>query len=144
MDRETTMKLCTPVSSVLSAAAAASALPADAQSIVVDAGRGRIGEYVVVSRSNDRSSVCDEHINPNALRVLRCTTTDRGVGDRWSASFADGGGLLAGVGVEVEIVGPRPLAASWTESRQTADRLDAGHVVPISSCLLSDRRRGVI
>ena len=106
MYRETTVKLLTPVRSFLAAVATASALPVGAQSIVMDVGRGRIGDYVVVSRSNDRSSVCDEYINPNALDVPGCTTPDRGVGDGWSAPFSDGRGLLAGAGVEFDIAGP--------------------------------------
>ena len=43
------MTPATPVRACLVAVAVASALPVGAQSIVVDVGRGRIGEYVVVS-----------------------------------------------------------------------------------------------
>ena len=85
--------------------AIACAVSASAQSIVVDMGGSRIGDYVVVSRSNDRSSVCDEYVNPNALRVPGCATPDRGVGDGWSAPFSGGGGLLAEADVEFDIAG---------------------------------------
>ena len=102
--------------------AVAGALPAGAQSIVVDVGRGSIGEYVVVSRSNDRSSVCDEYINPNALRVPGCTTADRGVGDGWSAPFSDGVGLLAGAGVEFDLAGPWALAVDYGRARAVFDQ----------------------
>lgn len=111
------------------ALAIASALPAAAQSIVVDAGRGSVGEYVVVSRSDDRSSVCDEYINPNALNLPECTTSERGVGDGWSAPFSDGGGLLAGIGVEFDIPGPWKLAFGYSRARlifnQTVASTDA-------------------
>ena len=103
-------------------AAVASALPAGAQSIVLDMGRGGIGEYVVVSRRNDRSSVCDEFINPNALSVPGCTTPDRGVGDGWSAPFSGGGGLLAGTGVEFDIAGPWTLAVDYRRTQATFDQ----------------------
>ena len=78
----------------LASVVVAGAASAGAQTIVVDVGRASIGDYVVVSRSNDRSSVCDEYINPNALRVPGCTTADRGVGDGWSAPFSDGLGFV--------------------------------------------------
>ncbi len=100
--------------SFLTAVATASAVPADAQSVVLDVGRGSIGDYVVVSRSNDRSSVCDEYINPHALGVPGCTTLDRGVSDGWSAPFSDGRGLLAGVGVEFDIAGPLSLTIDYS------------------------------
>ena len=116
------MKASTPLRSFLTAVATASALPAGAQSIVVDIGRGSIGDYVVVSRSNDRSSVCDEYINPNALGVPGCTTLDRGVGDGWSAPFSDGRGLLAGAGVEFDIGGPWSLAIDYSRVEAVFDQ----------------------
>lgn len=112
-----TVKAFSPVRSLLTALAIASALPVAAQSIVVNVGRGSIGEYVVVSRSDDRSSVCDEYINPNALSLPECTRPDRGVGDGWSAPFSDGGGLLAGIGVEFDIPGPWKLAFGYSRAR---------------------------
>ena len=116
------MKASTPRRSFLTAVAIASALPAGAQSIVVDVGRGSIGDYVVVSRSNDRSSVCDEYINPNALGVPGCTTLERGDGDGWSAPFSDGRGLLAGAGVEFDIGGPWSLAIDYSRVEAVFDQ----------------------
>ena len=108
--------------SFLMAVATASVLPAGAQSIVVDVGRGSIGDYVVVSRSNDRSSVCDEYINPNALGVPGCATPERGAGDGWSAPFSDGRGLLAGAGVEFDIGGPLSLAIDYSRVEAVFDQ----------------------
>ena len=42
-------------------------------------------DVVVESRSNDRASICDEHINARALAVPGCATPDRGAGDGWRA-----------------------------------------------------------
>lgn len=53
----------------------------------------------VSSRSDDRASICDEYINPQALGVIGCTTPDRGAGDGWLASF-DGD---EGISVEMEL-----------------------------------------
>ncbi len=102
--------------------AIACAVSASAQSIVVDMGGSRIGDYVVVSRSNDRSSVCDEYVNPNALRVPGCATPDRGVGDGWSAPFSGGGGLLAGADVEFDIAGPLKLAFDYSRVQAVFDQ----------------------
>ncbi len=101
----------------LLAVAAAGGVPAGAQTIVADVGWGGIGDYVVVSRSNDRSSVCDEYINPNALRAPGCTTPERGAGDGWSAPFSEGRGLLAGIGIEFDIAGPWKLAFDYSQAR---------------------------
>ena len=107
---------------LLAAAATAGAVPAGAQSIIVNAGQGGIGDYVVVSRSNDRSSVCDEYINPGALGVPACTTLDRGVGDGWSAPFSGARGLLAGAGVEFDIGGPLSLAIDYSRGEAVFDQ----------------------
>ena len=53
------------------------------------------GGVTLRSRSNDRASVCDEYINPRALSVPGCTSTDRGAGDGWAAPFDGGGGFSA-------------------------------------------------
>ena len=116
------MKPSTPVHAFLTAVATASALPVAAQSLVLDIGRGSIGDYVVVSRSDDRSSVCDEYTNPNALPVSGCTTPNRGVGDGWSAPFSDGSGLLAGAGVELDIAGPWKLAFDYSRVQAVFDQ----------------------
>jgi len=116
------VKASTSLRSFLTAVAIAGALPIGAQSIVVDVGRGSIGDYVVVSRSNDRSSVCDEYINPNALSVPGCATPDRGAGDGWSAPFSDGRGLLAGAGVEFNLGGPLSLAIDYSRVEAVFDQ----------------------
>ena len=110
------------VRTLLAATATASAVPLGAQSIVVNAGQGGIGDYVVVSRSNDRSSVCDEYINPSALGVPGCATLDRGAGDGWSAPFSGGRGLLAGAGVEFGIGGPLSLAIDYSRVEAAFDQ----------------------
>ena len=116
------MKAPGSLRSFLVAAAVANAVPVGAQSVVVDVGRGRVGDYVVASRSNDRASICDEYINPNALSVPGCTTPDRGAGDGWSAPFSDGRGLLAGVGVELDIGGPWRLAVDYSRVQAVFDQ----------------------
>ena len=110
------------VRALLAATATASAVPVGAQSIIVNAGQGGIGDYVIVSRSNDRSSVCDEYINPSALGVPGCVTPDRGVGDGWSAPFSHGRGLLAGAGVEFDIGGPLSLAIDYSRVEAAFDQ----------------------
>ena len=120
--RETTVKLFTPVRLFLAAVATASGFPPARNRSSWDVGRDRIGDYVVVSRSNDRSSVCDEYINPNALRVAGCMTPDRGGGDGWSAPFSDGRGLLAGAGVEFNIAGPWKLAFDYSRVQAVFDQ----------------------
>ena len=122
MYRQGTVKPLTPLRGLLTAVMVAGALPASAQSVVVDVGRGGIGDYVVGSRSNDRSSVCDEYINPNALRVPGCTTADRGVGDGWSAPFSGGIGLVAGAGVQFDIAGPWKLAVDYSRGHAAFDQ----------------------
>lgn len=49
------------------------------------------------SRSDDRSSVCDEFINPRALAVPGCTSPNRGAGDGWKAPFDGGRGFVGQV-----------------------------------------------
>ena len=120
--RQGTVKPSTPLRELLAAVLVAVALPASAQSVFVDVGRGGIGDYFVVSRSNDRSSVCDEYINPNALGVPGCTTADRGVGDGWSAPFSGGVGLVAGAGVEFDIAGPWKLAVDYSRGHAVFDQ----------------------
>ena len=45
--------------------------------------------------SNDRSSVCDEFINPLYASVPGCTDAARGVGDSWQVPFDGTSGILA-------------------------------------------------
>ena len=85
-------------------------------------GRNTVGDYLVTSRSDDRSSVCDEYINPNAVSVPGCATPDRGFGDGWSAPFSDGSGLLAGAGVEFRVRGPWRLAIDYSRVHANFDQ----------------------
>ena len=52
-------------------------------------------DVTVKSRSDDRSSVCDEYINPRALTVPGCTDPNRGAGDGWRAPFDGDTGISA-------------------------------------------------
>ena len=61
-----------------------------------DAGRIYFGGLIGVSRSpditvigdsNDRSSVCDEYINPLYALLPDCTVPNRGEGDNWSVPY---------------------------------------------------------
>lgn len=72
-----------------------SACPAGAAPVYmgVSLGGNVSPDVTIASRSNDRASICDEYINPNALSVAGCTTPDRGAGDGWRAPFDGGWGL---------------------------------------------------
>ena len=52
-------------------------------------------DVTVVSRGNDRASICDEFINPAALAIPDCTAPNRGAGGGWRAPFSGGGGFSA-------------------------------------------------
>ena len=52
-------------------------------------------DVTVVSRSNDRASICDEFINPLAQSIPSCTAAGRGAGDGWLAPFDGGAGFSA-------------------------------------------------
>ena len=62
-------------------------LLANPVSIGVSVGAGYAPELHMQSRSNDRASICDEYINPRALAIPDCVTTERGLGDGWLAPF---------------------------------------------------------
>ena len=51
------------------------------------AGLSRSPEVDMFGNSNDRSSVCDEFINPLYASVPGCTSPDRGAGDGWNVFF---------------------------------------------------------
>ena len=52
-------------------------------------------DITVVSRGNDRASICDEYINPGATAIPSCTTANRGAGGGWLAPFSGHGGFSA-------------------------------------------------
>ncbi|MYD44098.1 MAG: hypothetical protein F4W90_09445 [Gammaproteobacteria bacterium] len=67
----------------------------------ISIGGNQSSDVTIESRSNDRASICDEFINPNALNLPNCTTAERGAGDGWLANFKPGSGhaMEAEVGV---------------------------------------------
>ena len=73
------------------------ALPAQAQDrwyLGAEFGGGMAPSVTMDGVSNDRSSLCDEFINPNYKAVAGCTDPNRGSGDGWKASFASAAGIL--------------------------------------------------
>ena len=73
--------------------------------------------------SNDRPSVCDEHINPRYDEVetspgadsngklystYNCTGSDRGAGGRWTNDFDGATGILAGAAAGYSFAGQNP------------------------------------
>lgn len=87
------------VAMLLAVLGSALALPVQGQAerlyASVSLGGNVSGDVVLRSRSNDRASICDEYINPRALAVPGCTTSDRGAGDGWAAPFESGQGFSA-------------------------------------------------
>ena len=63
------------------------------------AGLSASSNVTVRSAGNDRSSVCDEYINPRAPQLAACTTISRGRGGGWQARYDGGVGRWAGVEV---------------------------------------------
>lgn len=82
------------VAAILALAGSAGPLGADAPGrptyTAISIGANATPDVAVASRSDDRSSVCDEYINPRALLVPGCVAPERGAGDGWLAPF-DGG-----------------------------------------------------
>lgn len=50
-------------------------------------------DATITSNGDDRASICDEYINPRALAVPGCTSSDRGAGGGWLAPFDSGWGF---------------------------------------------------
>ena len=48
----------------------------------------------MVGDSNDRSSICDEFINPLYAALSQCTVPNRGEGDSWTVPFDGTGGAF--------------------------------------------------
>ena len=63
--------------------------------VSISLGGNAYPDLTLQSSSNDRSSVCDEYINPRALSVPGCTSPDRGAGGGWAAPFDGAGGFSA-------------------------------------------------
>ena len=62
-----------------------------------DPGRIFSSEVRMRGTSNDRSSVCDEFINPLYELVSGCTDANRGAGDEWTVPFEGAGGYEASI-----------------------------------------------
>ena len=97
--------------------------------VEVGIGANTSRDVVVESRSNDRASICDEHINPRALAVPGCTTPDRGAGDGWRAPFDPGEGFSAQAELGFRLSPRWRLAAVYardaTDFDQTVSSTDA-------------------
>ncbi len=86
-------------------------------------------DVTVKSRSNDRASVCDEHVNPRALAVPGCASPERGAGDGWLAPFDRGAGLSGEMELGIRLSQRWRLAAGYThratDFNQTVSSTDA-------------------
>ncbi len=58
-------------------------------------GISRSPDVTVIGDSNDRSSLCDEYINPLYAAISACTSPNRGEGDSWSVPFDASWGAFA-------------------------------------------------
>ena len=67
--------------------------------IAVDAGPHLAPALTFNNNSNDRSSVCDEFINPLFASVPGCTDPARGTGDGYKAEFAGASGMTTTLAV---------------------------------------------
>ena len=84
---------------------------------------GNISQNItVVSRSNDRASLCDEYINPRALTVPGCTTPNRGYGDGWQAQFDRGSGFSAEVELGLRLSSRFRFAVLYAHSSTRFDQ----------------------
>ena len=118
---------------VMASIAVAACLPAAGATaqwyVGVGIGANASREVVMESRSNDRASVCDEYINPRALSVAGCTTTDRGAGDGWLAPVDPGAGFSGEAEFGFRLSPRWRLAAvyarSGTDFDQTVSSTDA-------------------
>ncbi len=73
--------------------------------------------------SNDRSSLCDEFINPLYASVPGCTDPTRGSGDGWKAAFSGATGAIGSVSLGYYVMPWMRLeiqATSWSASYDDA------------------------
>ena len=66
-------------------------------------GGGAAPAVTMSGKSNDRSSLCDEYINPQYANVPGCTDPNRGSGDGWKSNFASAAGLLGNLTVGYQV-----------------------------------------
>ncbi|MDE2711226.1 MAG: outer membrane beta-barrel protein [Acidobacteria bacterium] len=64
-----------------------------------DFGANRAAGVVLLGKSNDRASRCDEFINPRYAELSGCTDPDRGSAAGWQTAFDPAYGALAGLAV---------------------------------------------
>ncbi|MDE2659560.1 MAG: outer membrane beta-barrel protein [Acidobacteriota bacterium] len=64
-----------------------------------DFGANRAAGVVLLGKSNDRASRCDEFINPRYAELSGCTDPDRGSAAGWQTAFDPAYGVLAGLAV---------------------------------------------
>jgi len=72
-----------------------------------DIGGGLAPALTMEGQSNDRSSVCDEYINPLYASIPLCTNPNRGAGSGWRTKFAAAAGLLGNITLGYQ------LSPSW-------------------------------
>ncbi len=80
-------------------------------------------DVVVESRSNDRASICDEYINPEATTIPACTTPDRGAGDGWLAPFEPGSGFSGELDVGFRLTPRFRVSAAYTYTATNFDQV---------------------
>ena len=85
---------------------------------------GRLGLAIAAgidlnSAGNDRSSVCDEYINPRAVEIPVCITPERGRGDGWQAHYDGETGWIGGFEVGYRFSGAYRVALA--ASRRVID-----------------------
>ena len=64
-----------------------------------DFGANQAAGVVLLGKSNDRASRCDEFINPRYAEIPGCTDPDRGSSAGWQTAFDSAYGTLAGLAV---------------------------------------------
>ena len=79
-------------------------------------------DVTVMSRGNDRASICDEYINPRALAVPGCSDPDRGAGDGWRAPFDRAGGFSAEAELGFRLSSRYRLAGLYSYTRTDFDQ----------------------
>ena len=79
-------------------------------------------DVTVVSRSNDRASICDEYINPGALAVPGCSNPNRGAGDGWRAPFDRAAGFSAEAELGYRLSSGYRFAGLFSYSRTDFDQ----------------------
>ncbi|MXW70261.1 MAG: outer membrane beta-barrel protein [Acidobacteria bacterium] len=96
------LKIGAPLAAALLFAGAPVALAEEERSGIYlrgDFGANRAAGVVLLGKSNDRASRCDEFINPRYAELSGCTDPDRGSAAGWQTAFDPAYGALAGLAV---------------------------------------------